>query len=455
MNSPYRNCLRILTLLGILFLLAVTTGWVMKRVEEKKMNEWVLAMPMKTVCLGRFLIDIPADSPVSFGQAFRAGWRISAIASETAERYSVRLETRETELRVAKNEKGWDSLESVMKVDTKDVQAKIFIHQRKWNYGIENGKRVDYENVAIEAIAHAGQTSYVISADLIDVIDANELAQLIKQIRPRTNDEVPSEPGFCFDGGIIRDPFHASLGESTVLFVGLKNHPDVAIALDTHAGIEIGETLFQRDAKNDIRQQYASHFHVLRRGKRALNGIPGEEILDRVNEPNGSTLHGFMWESLSKKDDVLLPHLSLELDTGKGRPGKPVNSSLSDAAVLALWDRISSSLRVRPVAEPVAEAPQPPPHAKRVYADQPCPATGWWSCDDGANEFAVQGGARQFFRQGVRMPQAVLLGPPTVWQKMKGQRPTFNREAPTLWNWSATEPAIPTDGPEKKPSRES
>ncbi|MYN19959.1 hypothetical protein GTP81_24760 [Rugamonas sp. FT107W] len=39
----------------------------------------------------------------------------------------------------------------------------------------------------------------------------------------------------------------------------------------------------------------------------------------------------------------------LEFDTGHGQPGKPVNSSLSDAEALALWDKISSSLRRRPV----------------------------------------------------------------------------------------------------------
>jgi len=76
-----------------------------------------------------------------------------------------------------------------------------------------------------------------------------------------------------------------------------------------------------------------------------LNGIPGEELLQRVDEPNGAKVHGFMWESLADQNDVYLPNLILEFDTGLGRPGNPVNSSLSDAEALALWDKISSSLR--------------------------------------------------------------------------------------------------------------
>lgn len=35
-----------------------------------------------------------------------------------------------------------------------------------------------------------------------------------------------------------------------------------------------------------------------------------------------------MRESLSKKDDVFPPYLSLGLGIGKGRPGKPVNCTI-------------------------------------------------------------------------------------------------------------------------------
>jgi hypothetical protein len=80
-----------------------------------------------------------------------------------------------------------------------------------------------------------------------------------------------------------------------------------------------------------------------------INGFYGEEILQRVDELNGVKLHDFMWESFGHTKDVLLPKLTLELSTGIGRPGAPVNSSLSDVEALALWEKISSSLRRRVV----------------------------------------------------------------------------------------------------------
>ena len=51
--------------------------------------------------------------------------------------------------------------------------------------------------------------------------------------------------------------------------------------------------------------------------------------------------------------------------TGIGRPGQPVNSSLSDDAVLELWDRITTSIRLRPTSA----APQMPP-GERVATGQ-------------------------------------------------------------------------------------
>jgi len=55
--------------------------------------------------------------------------------------------------------------------------------------------------------------------------------------------------------------------------------------------------------------------------------------------------------------DVLAPKITLELQTGKGRPGEPINSSLSDEAVAALWDKISSSIRLRPTSSATKTSP--------------------------------------------------------------------------------------------------
>jgi hypothetical protein len=74
--------------------------------------------------------------------------------------------------------------------------------------------------------------------------------------------------------------------------------------------------------------------------------------------------------AIGKTDDPARPFLSLELRTGiKERPGgKPVDTSLHEDALLALWDSIASSIRLRkPGPRPV---PGPGPAAKSAPVQQ-------------------------------------------------------------------------------------
>lgn len=107
--------------------------------------------------------------------------------------------------------------------------------------------------------------------------------------------------------------------------------------------------------------QNRSHFHTFRRGPLKIAGIQGEELLERISESNYTASQSFTWESIWKKDDVFAPFLALELSTGHSRiSGQPVNPSLSDAEALALWDRMLSTLRVRPTkAAKLAAATNP------------------------------------------------------------------------------------------------
>lgn len=66
--------------------------------------------------------------------------------------------------------------------------------------------------------------------------------------------------------------------------------------------------------------------------------------------------------------DLLLPYLSLELQTAKSATpgGTPVDTILHEDAMLALWDRIASSIRLRnpdttsPRSNPRPADPRPP-----------------------------------------------------------------------------------------------
>lgn len=80
-----------------------------------------------------------------------------------------------------------------------------------------------------------------------------------------------------------------------------------------------------------------------------------------------------------------------------------------------------------------------------------CPRTGWWQCID---EGDIQGGRRQHFRAGYRMPHAVLVGKRTLWERLTGaSRPTH----PTVTVWTLIEydpplPPAPAPEPQEAPA---
>jgi hypothetical protein len=175
---------------------------------------------------------------------------------------------------------------------------------------------------------------------------------------------------------------------------------------------------------------------ILREGARTINGLAGEELAAKVTEKSFTTSFTFDWESRGRHMDVQAPLLTLELQTGLPRPGgKPVQSSLPEDVVSELWEQILPSIRLRAATatkEPVAQ----PPSVKLgtvAMAGEMCPASGWWQCSEGGNGVGVLGGRRQFLRKGQRLPQALLLPQPKLWEKVRGLQPSYEAGAPTAW----------------------
>lgn len=401
--------------------------------QVKTMTAEMKDLKMKSMCVGRFLIDVPADAEVSYRRAMIAGWSI-ATYEETDEQFAARVEKKETQLSSERNERGSPSLERTHQVDKNGVHGRIHVFGREWIRGLPNEPLS--ENVRIEAMIRVQKHSFNLSIKYADDIDLKELAELVTQFRSREENEIPTEAGFCFDGGFITEPITVAQKERTTMFIGLNGHPDVSIMLDMTAGIITPKTLLQRDAAASIGDENRSRFHTFRRGARPWNGEAGEEVLERVHEFNGNYGHSFMWELIhNKTDNVFTPLMSLEMTTGNGRPGTTVDASLTDAEALVLWDKMLSSLRVRPIvaAKPVAVTPPQVPLGTWVRANEVCPQTGWWECKDGDAGISIVGGRQQYYRAGEGMAQAVQLIPTTPWQRLTGQRPAVTSNIPTPW----------------------
>jgi hypothetical protein len=399
-----------------------------------------LTQQMKTICVGRFLVDLPTSMDHSYGQVFLDGLWISG-QEETKEAFEARVQARQTEIDAEANSLGQKNMEKLENYENNGFTGKIFMFGRSITKGLEHGKPMEWKSVKLEAYVHAKGKSFNFRTDGYDPELAGDLRKLMDKLRLLRPNEIPSAAGFCFGHGMFVEPLPADLSEGVVMFAGFPDHPDLAMALSMRAGTEPDpEGRLERDTRVDseLPAWQRALQSKLRKGKRSINGIEGDEVAEKWTELNFVHTFGFNWEVSGTKDNVFLPFMHLEMSSGHpaNAGARPVISFLGEDALVQLWDRIASSIRVRPTTPPAPAKPEAAPGPKpgdTTSAGHICPGTGWWECRDGGTAANVSGGRRQYLTQGQRMPQALLLQRQTLWHKLRGVQSSYQLDTPTVW----------------------
>jgi hypothetical protein len=398
---------------------------------------------MKTVCVGRYLVDVPGEADVSLSGERISGFAIDSVEEDEAT-FRERVAAREAEI-AARGRDHDDSGEGGL-LDAHDllipgVTGRSFVYGRSRGHMMNGDRRIDMESVSIEVHAHMNGLSFTMSASSKQAQGVKDAETLLARLQVRGTDEIPRGPGFCVWRGVFAEPLPEHENEHVTLHLGLPGHPDMGLAFDVMPAGRTDRSLLVRVADIDADASADEMLRVtkLRSGKRSINGIDGEEVLERVRELNFTTGYSFMWEAHGVGNDHLQPYLLLNMETGTNPSpgGKPVDSSLHEDAVLELWDSISSSIRLRKSDSPPPTDPPPEPPGPKLgalaTAGEICPQSGWWKCREGGPGVDVQGGSVQWIRKGDRMPQALLLPRQTLWQKLRGLQPSIEPSQPTTW----------------------
>lgn len=398
---------------------------------------------MKTVCVGRFLIDVPEEAEIELRQARIDGFEIASF-NETEEEFQERVADREAQIKAKPDYLGGNkNMESAREVKTgSGLFGKIFIHSRKVQEGTQgNGlggvERYRHEGITTEALVHGDGVSIDLSYENRARKWVEDLPRMVNQLVANPDNRIPSEPGFCMDRVYVRDPLRADQREQIMMFGRLPSHPDIEFMFIVAAGVKPEpQGVLARNQAADEALSMAERMRItrLREAPREIGGLAGEELAELVVEENEARGHSFWWEVSGTEDNIFVPHVVFRMSTGNGNR-KPVPSSLSDGAALGLWDKISSSIRLRstePVANEQVEAPTTP-LGTYASAGERCPESGWWLCGDGGDGIGVHGGQRQYMKKGELMPQALLLPRQTLWDKLRGLQPSFESKNRTFW----------------------
>jgi len=323
---------------------------------------------MKTVCMGRFLIDLPQETHLELRGPRIDGLNISSV-DESKGDFQARLVQREAELRAIPDQFGGNkNLESVKEVMRDNgVFGKIFFHSRKVTEGTQaNGlelERYRDEGIAIEAEVHGLGVSFSLAAGDYDPDKVEDLPGLVAKLVPNPLNKIPTEPGFCIDRAWFRDPLTADRGEEIMMSAQLTSHPDIQFLTILAAGNKpAAQSVLERSENTEARLPLTQKFRgsSLRADPRTIGGITGDELIRRVDEINDAVVYTFWWEVAETETSVFIPHFVFKMYVGKSQNG-PVPSSLSHDAAVTLWDRISSSIRFHHPAPNKGSRPAPLP----------------------------------------------------------------------------------------------
>lgn len=347
---------RWLQLFVVLSALAYAGSWAASQFhsirDRSEVAQWT--KNAKTVCVGRYLVGLPAEAELSFSGGMLGGFEIGTRSEEDAD-FHARLDAREAQLKAG-------GMIEIRQLRIPDMAGRILIHGRTRSHGTGAGQTAGSEYVSVETHAHVAGLSVTLAMPYADEADIRLAETLLARLRPRKENGIPGSPGFCMGPAVFAEPLPTKDSEHVVMHGRLPRHPDLALRLFSISGAQPGPGILSRTAEVDgaVRGDELLRVTKLRAGKRRSGELEGEELLERVREYNFVTTDGFAWEVRGIHGKPPGPYLALELETGiSPRPGgSPVDTSLHEDALLALWDSVVTSIRQQdsdaPLAHPAA-----------------------------------------------------------------------------------------------------
>jgi len=380
-----------------------------------------------TFCMGRFLIDVPFGSKLSGGNYKYNFMMIEPVKATTVAEFEKVTETLESKLKVSNNK---NTKQSMLLGSVRPEKSTRILASWKADFSTAL--------ISIDGYRWIDGSQFEFHADVGDDRQdsgVNRMRDALARLRPRADSEVPVEPGYCFAGGFLAKSDWEN--EEAGVDIDIAGHPDAFVSVWIYplASHKHDKPLLERmGGLSQALGNLATSVHVLRKGNRQIGPYKGQEHLASAPNSGGMRGHAFVWET--QGDGTLdTPAIKIELTTGhQDDKGNPQKTTLTDQQAIKLWDEILNSFRLRPTGGSVKTSelsPEPTPSlplGELVATGSVCPQTGWWQTSESGT---IEGGRRKRFVAGEPMPDVVMLGESSVWQKLKGNRPSYRTA--TLW----------------------
>ena len=306
---------------------------------------------MRTHCIGRLLVDLPADiEPAGDVELYYGlGNDFKTVKFESLKEAAAQADldaavarriaqlTGDFEDRTPSKNK----LAATRKIDERTVL--ILAHDEPVMQGYFRAEIVFMRGGTVGRL-----TQSVFKQDRPEDIE-HRLIDIVGHISP-VADADRAGKGTCL-GGLLIDA--GQDGEVFTLGMRSSLHQDLTIDISLNSLIaeDDGGLLQRVDGKATLLASLGVTSHTLRRGKASLSQRPAEELIDSAKD-HGKAVRLFDIETtLAKPSSIAAPQIHLHMSMGGQVPsGDYVDASLPEGDSLALWDSIVRSVRVRPGA---------------------------------------------------------------------------------------------------------
>lgn len=394
----------------------------------------------KTVCFGRFMIDIPESTIVAWGDAI-VPFTINIYPNGVDE---VKTLARNF-IRQLKSEKAIYLNDIPLLISTQDISQPE--GQIVTGYdGFEAMKELK-----INGYFRLNNNGLIVNArPLMDEKDETiaDITSIARRLRQRAENDIPTESGNCIEYAFLPDkpnPSDEDLMEHIRIGFRLKEFSDAHLSIyvaPSNPNNPEGDSLkakwkrIKEDPATPEEKKILEKIKYFRESPREIHDWKtGYEVLTRVpDEEDVHSHHDFQMKFIGVPHDPYRPYADIQFQTGVAdNAAGTTKASLTDEEAIAVWDKITSTIRVRPTGKAAVKTASgdPGPHlplGELAATGRPCPQTGWWVPNEPGESGGVQ---RQHIKAGERMPHVVSLGEPSLWQKLKGEKLSYRTA--TVW----------------------
>jgi hypothetical protein len=346
--------------------------------EENQHIEQLTAH-MTTRCVGRYLVDLP-DGFVLNSEASAEVEGVSIKVTPMKEVvFEFAFSNRKKQLENAflpGKDKNRPLLKTVHPLDRNKLEmGAIFDRAESENssdrmnrilelIAWKDGYRIDAHIKAVDTTFPEDENDSI--AKQLQTDTPQKLAQLLRvyeRVRGLAPGEIPTEPGLCIQNGFVSGK--PEDGESIDIAFELKGAPDLFFSFLHTTAVYEDTSLLERSGQVE-KEMAQSGSKTIRKGSRSISDHPYEEWLMKGPTPDhvpgtlftlnaNETAHDpskpfITWELYNGFRVPTPPNLSTDEEERRGLFKDLKKASLSEAEAVALWDKVTATLRSRPGA---------------------------------------------------------------------------------------------------------